>query len=147
MKKYTKVLVPTDGSEFADIAEKRALKLASEIDAEIIILTIAENEVSFGFRYKSAAKALSEALMEDAKAIIEHAKELAKDYSDVKIDYRILEGSPASVILDTVKEDDIDLLIIGSSSKSGVSKFVMGSVAERVVSYAECDVLVIHKVK
>lgn len=145
--KYSKILVPTDGSEFSDIGELRALRAANEIGAKVVILSIAETDVSFGFRYKSAANALSEALVEESEENIEHAKEIAKDFPNVDIEYRIEKGRPAAVILDTLENEDFDLLIIGSSGKSGVNKFIMGSVAERVVSHANCDVLVIHKVK
>lgn len=144
--KYEKILVPTDGSEFGKMALQRALNVAKYIGSEIIVLSVAEVNVSRGFRYRSAAKELTVALVREAESIIEETKEFTKD-EDVNIQFMVEKGNPASIILDTVDELSIDLLIIGSSGKSGVNKFVMGSVAEKVVSYANCDVLVIHKEK
>ena len=63
---------------------------------------------------------------------------------DVKITTMVKEGSPARVILETIEEEDIDLVVIGSSGKTGIDKFLMGSVAEKVVKSAKCSVLVVH---
>ena len=63
---------------------------------------------------------------------------------DVKITKKVAEGSPARVILETIEEENIDLVVIGSSGKTGFDKFLMGSVAEKVVKSAKCSVLVIH---
>ena len=62
----------------------------------------------------------------------------------IKISHVIREGSPARVILETIEEEDIDLVVIGSSGKTGIDKFLMGSVAEKVVKSAKCSVLVVH---
>ena len=56
----------------------------------------------------------------------------------------IKEGSPAKCILEVAKEEDIDLIVMGSSGKSGFDRFIMGSVADKVVNSAKCAVLVIH---
>ncbi|MBO7692600.1 MAG: universal stress protein, partial [Methanobrevibacter sp.] len=63
---------------------------------------------------------------------------------DVEIRTLVKEGSPAKAILETIEEEDIDLVVIGSSGKSGIDKFLMGSVADKVVKSAKCCGLVIH---
>ena len=63
---------------------------------------------------------------------------------DVKIRTLVKEGSPARAILETIDEEDIDLVVMGSSGKSGIDRFLMGSVAEKVVKSAKCCVLLIH---
>ena len=62
----------------------------------------------------------------------------------VKISSIIREGSPANVILDVAVEEDIDLIVIGSSGKSGFDRFILGSVSDKVVNAAKCPVLVVH---
>ena len=62
----------------------------------------------------------------------------------VKISSVIREGSPAKVILDVAAEEDIDLIVIGSSGKSGFDRFILGSVSDKVVNTAKCPVLVVH---
>ena len=54
------------------------------------------------------------------------------------------EGSPAEVILQTVEEEDIDLVVMGASGKHAVERFILGSVAEKVVRHAKCPVLTVH---
>ena len=61
-----------------------------------------------------------------------------------KIRTLVKEGSPARAILETIDEEDIDLVVMGSSGKSGIDRFLMGSVAEKVVKSAKCCVLLIH---
>ena len=81
-------------------------------------------------------------LKTEAKKNLENAKEGLGE--NIKITTKVGEGSPADVILDTVEDENIDLVVIGSSGKTGFDRFIMGSVAERVVKAAKCDVLVIH---
>ena len=59
-------------------------------------------------------------------------------------DLSIREGSPARVILEVANEENIDLIVMGSSGKSGFDRFIMGSVADKVVNSAKCAVLVVH---
>ena len=63
---------------------------------------------------------------------------------DVKITPVIKEGSPAKSILDVASEEDVDLIVIGSSGKSGFDRFILGSVSEKVVHTAKCPVLIVH---
>ena len=64
--------------------------------------------------------------------------------SELDIEYLIKEGNPAKRILEDANEEDVDLIVIGSSGKTGFDKFIMGSVADKIVSSADCAVLVIH---
>jgi len=72
---------------------------------------------------------------------VEKLKE--KSNSDVKLTLKIAEGSPADVILETIENEKIDLVVMGSSGKSGFDRLILGSVAEKVVKAAECSVLVV----
>ena len=56
----------------------------------------------------------------------------------------IKEGSPAKAILEVANEENVDLIVMGSSGKSGFDRFIMGSVADKVVNSAKCAVLVVH---
>ena len=108
---------------------------------------------------------ISEAEIEDASMIIDYLNQVGgesdnltyglnecylnefeemDETSGIKFHGLIREGSPAKTILAVAKEEDIDLIVIGSSGKSGFDRFIMGSVAEKVVNAAKCAVLVIH---
>jgi len=139
---YKKILVPTDGSEFAKKAQKHALFLANVSGAEIFAVSVTENNFVNGLPLDEEVKQLNEMLKERSE---ENLKEFDKlNENDLKINHVIREGSPAKVILEVANEENIDLIVMGSSGKSGFDRFIMGSVADKVVNSAKCAVLVVH---
>ncbi len=139
---YSKILVPTDGSEFAKKAQKHALFLASVSGAEIIAVSVTENNFVNGLPLDDEVHQLNQILKERSEENLEEFDKLNNE--DIKITHVIREGSPARCILDVAKEEDVDLIVMGSSGKSGFDRFIMGSVADKVVNSAKCAVLVVH---
>src|SRR5574344_424239 len=139
---YKRILFPTDGSKYAQKAEKDALFLAEASGAELIILSVVENSFSVGLPADDTTVRITERLKEDVKNNLNNAKNDIGD--NVKVTTKIGEGSPADVILKTAENENIDLIVMGSSGKTGFDRFIMGSVAERVVKAAKCKVLVVH---
>ena len=140
---YKKILVPTDGSEFAQQAEKHALFLAKTTGADIYALSVTENNFVNGLPLDEEVYQLNQLLKQRSEDNIKEFEEM-DETSGIKFHGIIREGSPAKTILEVAKEEDIDLIVIGSSGKSGFDRFIMGSVAEKVVNAAKCAVLVIH---
>lgn len=142
---YKKILVPTDGSEYALRAEEQALFIAKMTGAEVIALSVIENNFVNTLPLDSEIYELTNLLKEDSEKNIEEFEDLnEKEHDDVKITPVIKEGSPAKEIIQTAQEQGADLIVIGSSGKSGFDKFLMGSVADKVVKSAKCSVLVVH---
>ncbi len=139
---YKKILVPTDGSEFAKKAQKHALFLAGVTGAEIVAVSVTENNFISGLPLDDEVYQLNQVLNERSQENLEEFDKLNAE--DIKISHVIKEGSPASCILEVAAEEDIDLIVMGSSGKSGFDRFIMGSVADKVVNSAKCAVLVIH---
>lgn len=139
---YKKILVPTDGSEFAKKAQKHALFLAKVSGAEIVAVSVTENNFINGLPLDDEVYQLNQVLKERSEENLQEFDKLNVD--DLKITHVIREGSPAKVILEVVKEENIDLIVMGSSGKSGFDRFIMGSVADKVVNSAKCAVLVVH---
>ena len=139
---YKKILVPTDGSEFAKKAGKHALFLSKVSGAEIVAVSVTENNFVNGLPLDDEIYQLNQILKERSEENLKEFDELNDD--DLKITHVIREGSPARVILEVAQEEDIDLIVMGSSGKSGFDRFIMGSVADKVVNSAKCAVLVIH---
>ena len=139
---YEKILVPTDGSEFAKKAQKHALFLAKVSGAEIIAVSVTENNFVNGLPLDDEIYQLNQILNERSE---ENLKEFDKlNVDDLKITHVVREGSPAKVILEVAREENVDLIVMGSSGKSGFDRFIMGSVADKVVNSAKCAVLVVH---
>ncbi|MDL2247044.1 universal stress protein [Methanobrevibacter sp. OttesenSCG-928-K11] len=142
---YKKILLPTDGSEYAEKAEKHALFLAEASGAEILALSVVENSYFVGLPSDDTVFHVNEMLKLETEKNLDKVEKMKEEvHSDVKITLKVEEGSPADIILDTIDKEDIDLVVIGSSGKSGFDRFIMGSVADKVVKAAKCSVLVIH---
>ncbi len=139
---YKKILVPTDGSEFAKKAEKHALFLSKVSGAEIIAVSVTENNFVNGLPLDDEVYQLNQILKERSEENLDEFDKLNED--NVKITHVIREGSPARVILEVAQEEAVDLIVMGSSGKSGFDRFIMGSVADKVVNSAKCAVLVVH---
>ena len=139
---YKRILVSTDGSEFARKAELHALFLAKVSGAEIIALSVSENQFITGISVTDEVEQLNLILKDRCEEDLKEFEEMNED--GVKISSIIREGSPANVILDVAVEEDIDLIVIGSSGKSGFDRFILGSVSDKVVNAAKCPVLVVH---
>jgi nucleotide-binding universal stress UspA family protein len=71
------------------------------------------------------------------------AKENVED-GDLKVTLKTEEGSPADAILKTIEKEDIDLVVMGTSGKHGLDRFLLGSVTEKVVRSAKVPVLAVH---
>ena len=139
---YKKILVPTDGSDFAKKAQKHALFLSKVSGAELIAVSVTENNFVNGLPLDDEVYQLNQILKERSEENLKEFDELNED--DLKITHIIREGSPARVILEVAQEEDVDLIVMGSSGKSGFDRFIMGSVADKVVNSAKCAVLVVH---
>ena len=139
---YKKILVPTDGSDFAKKAQSHALFLAKVTGAELIAVSVVENNFVNGLPLDDQVYQLNQILKEKSEENLKEFDKLNED--NLKITHIVREGSPAKVILEVAKEEEIDLIVMGSSGKSGFDRFIMGSVADKVVNSAKCAVLVVH---
>ncbi|MGC9517198.1 MAG: universal stress protein [Methanomicrobiales archaeon] len=148
---YKKILLPTDGSKYADKAAQHAMWIASKSGAEIIVLTVLETSSLAGLPAEDLIVKIKEMLKEEGKRSLEKISNVLseeesheKSDKDVKITLETKEGAPADEILKIIKEEGVDLVIMGTSGKHGLDRFLLGSVAEKVVRSSECPVMVIH---
>ena len=142
---YSKILLPTDGSKHADKAAEHAIWIARKSGAEIIALTVMETSSLVSLPADDLIVRLKEMLEEEASRSLEAVKKLVeKSGAGVKITLRTDEGSPADAILRTIEKEEVDLVVMGTSGKHGLDRFLLGSVAEKVVRSAGCPVLVVH---
>ncbi len=139
---YKKILIPTDGSKASERAIGSLKHVMNTDDGEIIVLSVAETITPHHFQSKRRIAELNSVIIDDAKEDAEAFKN--KINVDVKITTQVGEGRPSDNILEVAEKEDVDLIIIASSGKSSLDRFRLGSVAEKVVSRADADVLVIH---
>ena len=138
---YKKILLPTDGSGYAEQEVDRVTKLISD-DGEIIVLSVAGKLTSSAFQSGKKVKKLNERLLKEAKDSVEH---MAKKFDDsLNVKKLVKTGFPAEKINEVAEEEGVELIVISPSGKSGLHRFILGSVAEEVLKTADVDVLLIH---
>ncbi len=133
---YDTVLVSTDGSEPANRATEHALDIASRFDADLHALYVVDTR-----RYGSSVVEDSQTVLAD---ITEQGREALDDLelrADVDVTTEVRRGRPSSEIDAYAEEVDADLLVLGNRGLGGAGGGQIGSVAERVVRYANRPVI------
>lgn len=141
---YNKILLPTDGSKYAYEAAKHAIWAANSSKADIIVLNVVELPKRPELNSEDIESKLN-ILREEGKIALDEVSQLLdKSWGEINASFIIKEGSPARIILQTIKDNNIDLVVMGTSGKSDLDKLLMGSVAEKIVQNAKCAVTIIH---
>jgi len=136
------ILVPTDFSEYADYALDYAIKLAKILQARLTVLyvyylpSLALGEVSPAVLDDTLQAMETNARQQAQKALARVLK------AGIQGDSILVEGTPFQTIIDTAKDKEADLIVMGTHGRTGLSHVLMGSVAEKVVRLAPCPVLV-----
>lgn len=138
---YKKIILPTDGSEYSTREILRATKLLAE-DGEVIILSVATELRKTAFHRTKDIEKLNQESIEEAEEYVQAMKEGFDDSVNVRTEVRV--GFPSDEIIKLAEEEGADLIIIASSGKSGLHRFIIGSVAENVLKNSEIDVLLVH---
>ena len=138
---YKKILLPTDGSTYADQEVERVENLIAE-DGEIIVLSVAGRLTSSAFQPRRKVKKVNEKLKKDAHRYVDSMA--AKFDDNLNVTKMVVTGFPAETINKIAEQEGVDLIVISASGKSGIHRFVIGSVAEKVLKNSDVDVLLVH---
>jgi nucleotide-binding universal stress UspA family protein len=150
-QQISKILVPIDGSENSMEAADYAVKMAEKYGAlvtAIHVVNIDQNLQLLGIHrlsYPEPIRNKIEELRAEVKAWFGEITKKA-EMRNVRVKTEIIEDSPMSVVSTIVNyadEGKLDLIVIGTRGRSGISKMLLGSVATGVVSYAPCPVVVL----
>ena len=146
---YKKILLPTDGSQPAHKAAKQALWIASQSDAEVLALYVIDTSLFTGLPTEKALTRIKEMLEDEGRksfdTIIDMSSKCKEKFdTEVKLVFMTKEGRPARTIRKTIDEEGIDLVVMGTAGKHGMDRFLLGSVAEKVVRTASSPVLVVR---
>jgi nucleotide-binding universal stress UspA family protein len=137
---YDRVLVPTDGSDSAAAAERRAVDVAREFDAALDVLTVVET-TGVGFDVRSEQhRAASEAAAGD---IVDAAVGRAREAGVERVEGAVSFGTPHRKIRSYAEERGADLIVVGTHGRTGLDRYLLGSVAERVLRLATVPVLTV----
>ncbi len=148
---YNKILLPTDGSKNSERAIAHALTIAEFEDAEIVILNVVDSVYLTGLPEEDLITKSEMILEEESKKVTSRVESIIKEIEqekgsegkDIKISTKTIEGNAADVILKTSESEDIDLIVIASSGKHMLDRFLLGSVTEKTVRHTKVPILVI----
>jgi nucleotide-binding universal stress UspA family protein len=140
---YRKILVPLDGSELAEVVLPHVKEIvAGHGEAKVILLRIVEPlpagtppAVDFEVVQKAGVK-------EAEKYLARIQAKLSKEGLNVEVE--VLTGRPAETITDFVRREKVDLVALATHGRSGVSRWVFGSVADKLVRSLSVPVLLIR---
>jgi nucleotide-binding universal stress UspA family protein len=142
---YRNILIATDGSELATKAVTQGVALAKALNAQVTIMTATEpwssvvsGDVVFSFPIDEYDKTVAA----HATQILAKASEIAA-LAGVRCDTAHAKNQhPAEGILATAKARDCDLIVMASHGRRGLSRMLLGSQANRVVTHSALPVLV-----
>lgn len=147
MARHTRILTCTDFSDASAPALRRAAALAADGEAEILLTHVINPSafippqavVQFSDESVTAVKDSLRKQLDETRAT------LFADLPAEKVKTAILSHpSAASAITEYADEEAADLIVIGSHGRTGLTRMLIGSVAEKVVRHAHCDVLVVR---
>ena len=139
-----KILAPIDGSDSSVLAARYAVALAEMSGAEVLLIHAV---VSLPYLQHKSGGDVLDTYVEEAKRYAEmwfdQIKEMAAKRNVRTTSEVVLEvESIADVIANYAKSHNVDLVVIGSRGRTGLKRFLLGSVASGVVSHAQCPVLI-----
>ena len=136
MSMLKKILAPTDFSDVSAAGVRYACQLAKDLAAEIIIFNV---------------DVLDESNRVDKREIEQHKKRLAEFVTDkvadagagLKMRQLVDAGQPFGAIVDCAENEAVDLIVMSSHGRSGLSRMLIGSVTDKILRGAPCPVLVV----
>jgi universal stress protein A len=146
MFKVSSILVPTDFSEHSDKALKQALEIAQQSKSKIHLLHVIHEEIHrCGSDYCLSDELIQQFetnMLSSAQDSLQ--KQLAKfpEAKQVEIIPSVRKGFPSEEIIKEQEEKKIDLIVIAPLGRTGIAKYLVGSVTTNVVKGAKCPVLV-----
>lgn len=141
---YKRILMPTDGSNCSQQAIREGLEVAKNMGARVTFLYALEN-ISSSFWISPESVPYGLELLEDLKRVgseaLSKAAELAQA-AGVEAETKLVEARPVEAILAEAKNHD--LVVMGTHGRSGLDRFMLGSVTEAVLHRSERPVLVLR---
>jgi nucleotide-binding universal stress UspA family protein len=142
---YKHILIATDGSELSAKAIEHGLGLAKALGAKVTAVTVSEpwssvvsGEMTIGFPIEDYNKSVAA----NADRILAQAADLAKSAGATCQTVYLPDHHPAEGILEAAKTRGCDLIVMASHGRRGVSRLLLGSQANRVVTHSTLPVLI-----
>ncbi|HUV43260.1 MAG TPA: universal stress protein [Dehalococcoidales bacterium] len=136
---YQRILVPLDGSDRAELALPFAEELAAKLGSEIILLCVSDSAEAEDYaKHEIYLEQITEVVKRAAKKLLTNPEQKVSIRSAVTI------GLPAQEIVDYAEQVAVSLIIMATHGRTGVSRWALGSVAEKVMRASTRPVLLVR---
>lgn len=143
---YKRILVVLDGSELAEAALPHAREMARRNSVQLVLLRVVQPLPAPSEARHDLIARIDDETLELVRDYLEGvAKELQETGIDVEIEVK--RGTPHTEIVNYADQNDIDLIVMTTRGRSGLTRWLMGSVADRVVRGANVPVLLVRTPK
>ena len=140
---YKRVLLPLDGSPLAEQALPHAIIQAKRFQSELILLRVLGSLQNVYGLERTSREWVEEYTIAPIREYLERVAAAAREHG-ISVRTAIAEGSPHVQIVEFADANQVDLIVICTRGQSGLSRWLMGSVADRVVRGASVPVLLVR---
>jgi universal stress protein A len=142
----TKILVPTDFSKYSDKALNQAFDIAKQYNSKVYVLHVIHEKMidridDYGITYPSYVKDMEMEMIKGARVKLQKEIDKFPQAKELEVLSEVVLGKPSEEILKAQTEKGIDLIVIASLGRSGIAKYMIGSVARNVLKGSKCPVL------
>lgn len=142
-----RILVPLDGSELAEVALPHAQRLAQDHGASLLLVQSIEPVEQMSMEPMTMTMDFQLEISENWRKVAQHYLEGIQQQLEregLSSDTLVVDGAPANAILDLAEAQKVDLIAMSTHGRSGLNRWVFGSVADKVLRHAKCPLLVIR---
>jgi nucleotide-binding universal stress UspA family protein len=140
-----RILVPCDFSAQAMSAVKMAAEVANQSGSTLYILNVVEVPVMHDSMLMPTLSFEEETMNELRDNAFRQFEKIKSTLASLPVITEVLYGSPAVIISEYIKEQGIELIVMGTKGASGLKEFLIGSTAEKIVRNATCPVITVRK--
>ena len=142
-KLVRKILIATDGSEYTKNAVDYGIDLAKNTGAKLYAIYVVDTAAFASIPMDAAWESMYELLKQEGDEATKYVAEKA-EAEGLSVERLTVEGHPAEEIIKYADKNSVNLIVMGTLGKSGLDRFLLGSVAEKVVRLSKIAVLVVR---
>ncbi len=140
---YRNIVIATDGSENSQRAISCGVEIAKLSGATVHALYVVDTPSMISETWTAGKEMVHELIIREGKKVLSKVKKIIED-SRVEVKEVLLEGYPSEEIINFAENNNMDLIVMGTLGKTGLERFLVGSVAENVVRNSKVPVMVIR---
>jgi nucleotide-binding universal stress UspA family protein len=140
---FKRIVVAYDGSDHANKALSTAIELAKAFNSKLDVVEVVDTAALLGMGFAPIPSDLIAQIYNKAQNDVEQAKKKVQEAGIKDVTSQVLEGDPATSIIEYASKNGADLIVIGSRGLSTFKRLILGSVSSKVVQESRVPVLVV----